>query len=148
MSIDPITAGLNLVNDLIDRFVPDKQKNAEMKAQAVQAQAANDLATLHELGQQAIAQLDVDKTEAGSASLFVAGWRPFVGWCCGAAFAYAFVLQPLAVFACTAAHWSLDPKELPSLDISSMMPVLLGMLGLGAMRTYEKQQGVAPPTHG
>jgi Holin of 3TMs, for gene-transfer release len=96
-------------------------------------------ATLENKIQDAIsAQIEVNKQEAASPSLFVAGWRPWIGWTCGMAFAWAFVLQPLLTFALAAAGHKMD---LPTLDLSQMMPVLLGMLGLGAMRTYEKIQG-------
>lgn len=84
-------------------------------------------------------QIEVNKQEAASQSAFVAGWRPFIGWVCGGAFAWTFVLQPFMAFflAVFGKHLTL-----PSLDLSNLMPVLLGMLGLGAMRTYEKVQGV------
>lgn len=84
-------------------------------------------------------QLDANKAEAASKSTFIAGWRPFVGWTCGAAFAWSFVLQPFATFILAAVHHTMT---LPTLDLSTMMPVLLGMLGLGAMRSYEKVQAV------
>ena len=89
-----------------------------------------------------LAQISVNMQEAKSEHLFVSGWRPAVGWTCTAAFAYAFVLQPFAAFIALAA--GMDPvllETLPDLDIGAMMPVLLGMLGLGAMRTYEKKSG-------
>jgi|SRR5579883_824178 len=82
-------------------------------------------------------QLEVNKAEAANSRLFVAGWRPFIGWVCGSVFAYAYVLQPFLAFGFAAA-W--HPVALPSLDFSQIMPVLLGMLGLGAMRSYEKVQ--------
>lgn len=85
-------------------------------------------------------QLDANKAEAESKSTFIAGWRPFVGWTCGAAFAWAFVLQPFTAFILAAAHRTI---VLPTLDLSTMMPVLLGLLGLGTLRTYEKVQGVS-----
>lgn len=85
-------------------------------------------------------QMDVDKQEAASTSLFVAGWRPAVGWSCAAAFVYSFVVQPFAVFVIACAGLKVVP---PTLDLSTMMPVLLGMLGLAGMRTYEKVQGAS-----
>jgi len=144
VSLDPISAGLDLAKDLIDRFVPDKQKAAELRAQADAAAAANDAQKLHDIVQMALAQLDVDKAEAASASVFVAGWRPGIGWVCGIAFGWNYVLEPFMQFVATLCG---HPVTMPSLDLSGMMPVLLGMLGLGAMRTVEKVQGAAPPTH-
>ena len=89
-----------------------------------------------------LAQISVNMQEAKSEHVFVSGWRPAVGWTCTAAFAYAFVLQPFAAFIALVS--GMDPallEALPDLDIGSMMPVLLGMLGLGAMRSYEKKSG-------
>ena len=86
-----------------------------------------------------LAQLAVNLREAQHESLFVAGWRPFVGWVCAGAFAYAFVLQPFLIFISTL--WGHDLSALPDLNIGTMMPVLMGMLGLGWMRTHEKKTG-------
>lgn len=94
---------------------------------------------------QALAQMDaqlqeaqtaINQAEAASPNMFVAGWRPFIGWICGAAFALNFIVQPIA-------QWIIGPTvKLPELDLATMLPVLLGMLGLGAYRTVEKVQGV------
>ena len=89
-----------------------------------------------------LAQIAVNLQESKSENVFISGWRPAVGWTCTAAFAYAFVLQPFAAFIALVS--GMDPAllaALPDLDIGSMMPVLLGMLGLGAMRSYEKKSG-------
>jgi hypothetical protein len=88
----------------------------------------------------ATGQMTVNQVEATSSSLFVSGWRPFIGWICGAAFAYKFVLAPAAAFALTAAG---HPVTLPVLDFTEMSTVLLGMLGIGGLRTLEKIKGVA-----
>lgn len=87
-------------------------------------------------------QLDINKAEASSQNIFVAGWRPFIGWVCGSAFAYAFVVQPLLIAIAVSINPTFNKALLPSVDMSSMMPVLLGMLGLGTMRTFEKVNGV------
>lgn len=89
-----------------------------------------------------LAQIAVNMQEAKSEHLFVSGWRPAVGWVCVAAFAYTFILMPFGSFIALVS--GMDPAllaALPDLDIGSMMPVLLGMLGLGAMRSYEKKSG-------
>ncbi len=86
-----------------------------------------------------MAQIEVNKIEAGHRSIFVAGWRPFLGWCLSFAMAYHFILQPIAIFSISVAGLSYD---LPQFDMSSLMTVLLGMLGLGGMRTYEKSKGL------
>ena len=84
-------------------------------------------------------QLKINAAEAANQSLFVAGWRPGIGWVCAAAFAYAYILQPFGAFAAALAGYH---GTLPSVDISTMMPVLLGLLGLGGMRTVEKVKGI------
>jgi hypothetical protein len=89
------------------------------------------------------AQAQVNLAEAQSKNIFVAGWRPFVGWVCGSAFAYAFIIQPLLTFIFVATKSTFNPATLPKLDISQMMPVLLGMLGLAAARTVEKVNGIS-----
>ena len=122
------------VTGLLDKFIEDKdQKNA----------LAHEIATMSEKHAQelAMAQIEVNKAEAASGSIFKGGWRPFIGWVCGFAFAYHFILQPILLFGAAAAGVSLPP--LPEFDMSQMMPVLLGMLGLGGLRTYEKKAGVS-----
>ena len=77
-------------------------------------------------------QTKINEIEAGHRSIFVAGWRPFIGWICGFALAYNFVIRDLFI-------WVLQPKEIPpALQMEHLMTVLLGMLGLGGLRTYEK----------
>ena len=77
-------------------------------------------------------QTKINEIEAGHRSIFVAGWRPFIGWICGFALAYNFVIRDLFI-------WVLQPEEIPpALQMEHLMTVLLGMLGLGGLRTYEK----------
>jgi hypothetical protein len=116
----------------LKRAFPDKTERDRIQAQLEQAVLQGDLGLLQ-------AQLAVNEAEARSESMFVAGWRPFVGWVCGAALAWNFVVLPLAAFALRAAGAELP--ALPELAVDTLMPVLLGMLGLGGMRTYEKLQG-------
>jgi Holin of 3TMs, for gene-transfer release len=130
---NPLATILNLGTAIIDRVIPDKSAAAAAKAQLIQSEVNGDLQQLHD-------QVSVDLAEAANQSVFVAGWRPFVGWGCGVAFIYAFVVQPAVQFALVAFHSNFDVTKLPKLDISTMMPVLLGMLGLGAMRSWDKSQ--------
>lgn len=121
------------ISNLLDKFVEDKDQKARL---------AHDLATMaerhaHELAQ---GQIEINKQEASHRSMFVAGWRPFVGWCCGIALAWHFVLQPVVVFA--VAYLGVDIPALPTFDMESLMTVLLGMLGLGGLRTFEKTKGL------
>ena len=122
------------VTGLLDKFIEDKDAKNAM---------AHEIATMAEKAahENAKLQIEVNKAEAASASIFKGGWRPFIGWVCGVAFAWHFVLQPLVVFVLTAAGVAIP--DLPEFDMGTLMPVLMGMLGLGGLRTYEKMQGKA-----
>jgi len=124
---------LPVVGDVLDRFFPNKEEKARAERE-IQAKLAEHLAKID------MAQIEVNKQEAAHRSLFVAGWRPFVGWTCGLALFYTYVAQPMATFVMAQTG---DLVQLPQLDLSTMMPVLLGMLGLGGLRTYEKFKGVS-----
>ena len=87
-----------------------------------------------------LGQLEINKAEAASGSLFKGGWRPAVGWVCAIAFAYHFILKDLIVFGATFAGAELP--ELPEFDMGTLLTVLGGMLGIGGLRTYEKQKGL------
>jgi hypothetical protein len=121
------------VTGLLDKVIEDKDQKAQL---------AHELATMADRHAQdlALAQIEVNKAEAASGSIFKGGWRPFIGWVCGGAFAYHFVLQPLIVFGVLTAGVDLPP--LPEFDMASLMTVMMGMLGLGGLRTYEKQKGI------
>ena len=88
-----------------------------------------------------MAQIEVNKIEAASSSMFVAGWRPFIGWGCGTAFLYSAMFEPIMRFVAQVAFDYKGP--FPQLDTNLTMQVLLGMLGLAGMRSYEKSKGVA-----
>ena len=140
MAFDPITSGLNIFGTLIDRLVPDKNAAAKMKADAAIAARAGQMDELKMLAAADASQVDVNKVEAASSNLFVAGWRPAAGWTCVAGLAYSEVLQPFMVFAARLAG---STVVFPTLDTTLTMALLTGLLGLGTMRTYEKQQGVS-----
>ena len=124
---------LPVVGDVLDRFFPNKEEK-ERAEREIAAKLTEHLAKID------VAQLEVNKAEAASRNIFVAGWRPFVGWTCGMALAYTYVVQPILVFGL--AHYGYW-VDLPPLDMSTMMPVLLGMLGLGGLRSFEKYKGVS-----
>jgi hypothetical protein len=92
----------------------------------------------HELAK---GQIEINKISAAHKSMFVAGWRPFVGWSCGVAMAWHFVGQPIAVF--VIAYAGVETPPLPVFEMESLLTVLFGMLGLGSLRTYEKTKQVA-----
>jgi len=113
-----VVAGIiDKVADKIDDFTLDKAEKAEL---------------IQEINK---AQLEVNKVEAGHTSLFVAGWRPFVGWTCGIALCYHFVLQPFLVFLLYSFGYQV---ALPQFDMTTLTTILMGMLGLGGLRSYEK----------
>ena len=125
---------LPAVTDIVGRFLPE-DKEAKAKAEReIEKQLATHLAKID------IAQLDINKQEAAHRSIFVAGWRPFIGWTCGIALAYTYVLQPILVFGLAQSGYLID---LPKMQLGEMMPVLMGMLGLGGLRTLEKFKGVS-----
>ena len=134
MALDPLTAILNISGTIIDRLIPDKTQAAAAKAELLEMQLKGELDAQ-------IAQAQIDTAEASNQNIFVAGWRPFVGWACGAAFVYAFIVQPTAQAVAVFRHSSFDVSKLPQLNLDQMLPVLLGMLGLGAMRSFDKTQG-------
>lgn len=88
-----------------------------------------------------MAQIEVNKEEAKSSSFFVSGWRPFIGWGCGIAFIYSALIEPISRFVATTIF--MYGGAFPVIDTDLTMQVMLGMLGLGAMRSYEKKSGVA-----
>lgn len=126
MALDPISAGLDLATSVITRIWPDKS-----------AQEAAELAAAVTLVQ---GQLNINAAEASNPSMFVSGWRPFIGWVCGTACAWNWIGLPIAKFVAVYFGHSFDFSPA---NLSEMMPVLLGMLGLGGLRTIEKINNVA-----
>ena len=121
------------ISTLLDKVIPDADERSRL---------AHEIATLAERQSHEIAkaQIEVNKAEASNHSMFVSGWRPAVGWVCCAGLATNYLLVPVCNFVLTITE---SPITVPPLDLSEMMPVLLGMLGLGGLRTYEKTKNVA-----
>ncbi len=119
---------LSIGTKIIDRVIPDKTAAAQAQAELVKMQVSGEL-------EQLAGQLEVNKVEAAHQSLFVAGWRPFIGWVCGAALAYQFVIRPIVTWAVPSMGYQI--AEMPGLD-DNLWELLTGMLGLGGLRTYEK----------
>tara|TARA_R100000008_G_scaffold75201_1_gene54317 strand:- start:3 stop:410 length:408 start_codon:yes stop_codon:yes gene_type:complete len=125
---------LPAVTDIVGRFLPE-DKEAKAKAQReIESQLAAHLAKID------VGQLEINKTEAAHRSIWVSGWRPFIGWSCGVALAWTYVITPILNFILAQTGHLMD---LPAMDMGEMMPVLMGMLGLGGLRTFEKFKGVA-----
>lgn len=131
---------LPTVAKIIDKVIPDKAAAQAAQAALAQATLNGQLTELDNEFKATLAQIDVDKTEAANPSLFVSGWRPFVGWVCGSGLAYQFLFRPIATGVSAAVG---HPIEFPSLDMGTLMTMLGGLLGFGAMRTTEKIQGVS-----
>jgi len=128
MALDPISALLDVGSKVIDRVWPDPAQAANAKLELMKLQQSGELALI-------AGQMEINKVEAANPSVFVSGWRPAIGWVCGAGFAIQFVVGPLAEWgAALAGH----PVKFPQMDTGTMMPLLLGMLGLGGLRTAEK----------
>ena len=113
-----VVAGIkDKVADKIDEFTLDKAEKAQLMAEINKA------------------QLEVNKVEAGSTNLFVSGWRPFIGWTCGVALCYHFVLQPFLAFLLSSFGYQMD---LPVFNMETLTTILMGMLGMSGLRSYEK----------
>jgi hypothetical protein len=124
---------LPMLGEVLDRVIPDKAEAAkarlEMEGKLLEAATA-----------QATQQTDINKIEAAHSSLFVSGWRPFIGWVCGAGLAWAFVVAPFASWMLVALEIKQTP---PQLQIDYLLEMVVALLGLGGLRTFEKLKGVA-----
>jgi hypothetical protein len=119
--------------ELIGKFVEDKDQKNKL---------AHEIATMAERHAQELAkgQLAINAEEAKSRNVFVAGWRPFIGWTCGIALLAHFLIFPSADV--VTAYMGIEPVAYPAFDMDSLMTILLGMLGLGGMRSFEKAKGL------
>lgn len=114
---------------LANKYIPDPQERDKFTLELAQIQ--------QQLSQN---QTDTNKVEAANTNIFVSGWRPFVGWICGSALAYHFIVQPLLAFLFAVFD---HPVMLPTFDMTDLNTILMGMLGLGGMRSLEKIKGVS-----
>ena len=118
-----------MLDTVLKRVLPDPEARQKAITELYAALQSSDLA-----------QMEVNKTEAASSSVFVAGWRPSVGWVCALALFYQFLLSPLAMWGGYIAGYPIPNP--PQLD-EHLWELLFGMLGMGALRTFEKLKGVA-----
>lgn len=130
MAIDPVTAALDIGGKLIDRLWPDPTQRDLAKLELLKMQQQGELA-----------QIAVNQAEAANPNVFVSGWRPAIGWVCGLAFAWNWVGLPMTNALVTI--FNDVPITLAPADLSEMLPVLLGMLGLSGLRTVERLNGKA-----
>lgn len=123
------------VKPILDKFIPDAQQRLEAE-NLIYTQA-------HAIS---LGQIEVNKIEAQSDKLFVAGWRPFIGWVCGASFAYAVigndVLNWVLQLASNMGGLGHKLPDLPEPDVTLTFEILMALLGMGGLRTYEKMKGV------
>ena len=137
--MDPLSALFDLGKTAIEKIWPDPSKRAEELFRLEQLKQQGDLALMKSQVDLLLGQIEVNKIEAQSSSLFVAGWRPFAGWIGGVAFAYAAIIEPIARFVAKVIY---DYQgNFPDINTELTIQVLLGMLGLGLMRSFDKKQG-------
>lgn len=122
---------LGIGEKLIDKLWPDPKSKAEALQKLKEMEQAGDLAVI-------AGQNEINKIEAANSNIFVSGWRPFIGWVCGGALALQLVVAPLVMWGATASG---RPVKLPVMETELLTTMLVGMLGLGGMRTVEKLQG-------
>ena len=146
MILDPLSALFELGKSAIDKIWPDPIKRAEEIRKLEELKQAGDLAQMQMQVDLMLAQLKVNAVEAQHRSIFVAGWRPFIGWVGGVSLAYAGVLHPLLTWI-----WSLliatgripfDASPPPHIESGILGTIVTGMLGIGGMRSFEKNKGV------
>lgn len=125
MALDPVTAALDIGGKIIDKLWPDPIQRANAQLELLKLQQSGELA-----------QIAVNQEEAKSSSIFVSGWRPSIGWVCSIACAWNWVGLPVAKF--LVLFFGYAAIDISPADLSEMMPILLGMLGLGGLRTIEK----------
>jgi len=125
MSITGLGEVSELANTVINKIWPDKTEHEK-------AELAAAVQLVH-------GQLDINKAEASNPSVFVSGWRPFIGWVCGSACAWNWIGLSVLKAGLMVAGITLDLKPA---DLTEMMPILIGMLGLGALRTIERVKDV------
>ena len=139
MALDPLTALLDVGGKLIDKLWPDPQKAQEAKIELFKLAQNGELAILAAETEIAKGQIEINKVEAANSSLFVSGWRPAVGWVCVLGLVYTFIAWPLLKWYALVHSIEVPPE----LDLSALITLLGGLLGLSGFRTFEKVKGVA-----
>ena len=138
--MDPVTILLGIGSKVIDKIWPDPAQRDAAKLELMKMQQAGDLAQLTAETSVMIEQIKVNQAEAQNPSTFVSGWRPAIGWICGAACAWNWIGLPIVKMGLAIAGHQIN---LAPADLTEMLPILMGMLGLGGLRTLEKLQGKA-----
>lgn len=142
MAIDPVSIALEVGSKVIDRIWPNPTDAAAAKLELLKMQKSGELAQLAADTEIIKAQLAVNQAEAASVDPFTSRARPFILWVCGISMAYAALVDPFLRFLATVAfEYS---GEFPAIDTTITLQVLLGLLGLGGMRTFERVKGAIP----
>lgn len=123
MALDPITAGVDLANTIVSRIWPDKTQQEQQQLAAVLAMVQG--------------QLSINAAEAANPSPFTSGWRPYIGWVCGTGCAWNWIGLPVATFIANAIG---HPINVAPADLTQMLPLLMGMLGMGVTHAWENVQ--------
>lgn len=131
---DAVSAVANLADCAVTRLWPDATEVEKAKLNQLIQGIQNDFLLL-------AGHIDPHKLHSHQSSVFVSGWRPFVGWVCGAALAYAALIEPVARFIAVVVFAYTGAIPVINTDIS--LQILLGLLGLAGMRTFEKQANIA-----
>lgn len=135
--MNPLLIGplFEIAGKVFDRLLPDDKSKAEAQLKLLEMQQTGELAELASAERVSLGQVEINKIEAASENIFKSGWRPFIGWVCGAGLVYEFVLRPFIPLFCSI--FLVQCPEMISLD-NVLMELMFGMLGLGALRTIEK----------
>jgi hypothetical protein len=140
MSLNPLDSIFELGQSVIERIWPDANKRAEEMRKLEEIKQKGDLAGLSAYVQLMSGQIKTNQIEAAHKSLFVAGWRPFIGWTCGVAIAWSFIGHPLVE---SFLLWKGIELNLPVVDTNNLFELVMAMLGVGGLRTWEKIKGVS-----
>ena len=141
MSFDPLTAAFDLGSKVIDKIFPDKEAADRAKLELFKLHQTGELKILDNEFNLALEQIKVNAIEAAHPSIFVSGWRPAIGWVCVVTYTYNYVVMPLITWF---AKWhDIAAPNMITLDTGELTTLLLGMLGIGGLRTFEKIKGIA-----
>lgn len=139
MSFDPISAVLSIGESLITRLFPDPAQQAQERLKLAEMAQNGDLAQLNAHVQLMLGQIEINKAEAKHKSIFVAGWRPAVGWVCVAVLGFNYIGVYLLEYIHALTEIAAEvPKRF---DMSEIWPLLVGLLGVGGMRSFDKKAG-------
>jgi hypothetical protein len=138
LDITGIGSIADFAGKVIDKIFPDKDAAEKAKLELFKMQQEGELKELETEYQLKLQQLVINAEEAKNGSIFVSGWRPFVGWVCGVALVYNYIVMPFIVW--IVRNFYPESPPMPALDMAELMTLLIGMLGLGYMRSRDKEK--------